>query len=400
MTPPLEGVRVLDLTRLLPGPFCTNLLVQMGAEVLKVEDTAAGDYLRWSPPTYEGEEPSSASALFQALNSGKRSIRLNLKDEAGCEVLRKLVREYDILIESFRPGVLDRLGVGYEQLKAENESLIFCSVTGYGQTGPLKDRAGHDMNYLARTGLLGLTGEVDGLPVQSAAQIADLGGGASMACLGILAALFERERNGVGRFIDISMADGALSWLALDAARYSATGDSPQRGGLPLAGSLVCYRPYRCRDGFVALGALEPKFWKTFLAGIGREDLLEGQFEPPGSETHKELETIFLARSRDEWETFGDEHECCLDPVLGLDEALESDHVKQRGMIDPGQRGLGNPIQLIPSDSADPRSAAALGGDTDDVLSSLGYSADEIEQLIVEGSVARETEPPNTRFLG
>ena len=283
---PLEGMRVLDLSRLLPGGFCSLLLSDFGAEVLKVEDTGMGDYVRWAPPFYEGADRSAASALFLALNRGKRSIRVDLKSAEGREVLLRLVRGADVLLESFRPGVLDRLGVGYDVLRAENPGLVYCAITGYGQDGPFRDRAGHDLDYLARVGLLGLTGDADGPPVQAAGQIADLGGGALMAAFGILAALRERDRSGEGQLVDVSMADGALSWLAMVAARYFADGAAPARGGLELGGALLCYRPYRCADGWVALGALEPKFWQAWCRGVGREDLVERQFDPPGSDAH------------------------------------------------------------------------------------------------------------------
>ena len=278
----LEGVKVLDLTRLLPGGFCTLLLADFGADVLKVEDTGMGDYVRWAPPHYEGAEDSAKSSLFLALNRNKRSIRINLKEERGREVLLRLVKEYDVVIESFRPGVMDRLGVGYERLREENPRVIYCAITGYGQDGPYRDRSGHDMNYLGLIGLLGLTGEQDGPPIQSAGQIADLGGGALMAAFGVLAALHERERSGEGQLVDVSMADGALAWLAMVAGRYFADGQVPKRGELDLAGRFVCYRPYACKDGWVTLGALEPKFFQAWCRGVGREDLIEKQFEPPG----------------------------------------------------------------------------------------------------------------------
>src|SRR6201991_5346053 len=247
----LDDVKVLDLSRLLPGGFCSGLLPDFGADVLKVGDTGLGDYVRWAPPHYEGAEQSAGSALFLALNRNKRSIRIDLKTEAGREVLLRLVRESDVLLESFRPGVMDRLGVGYERLRQENPRLIYCAITGYGQTGPYAQRAGHDMNYLALTGLLGLTGDPDGAPVQAAGQIADLGGGALMAAFGILAALRERDASGEGQFVDISMKDGALSWLAMEAARVLAGAAGPGPGQTPLAGGLICYRPYRCADGWV-----------------------------------------------------------------------------------------------------------------------------------------------------
>ena len=223
MTGALTGLRVLDLSRLLPGGFCSLLLADLGADVLKVEDTGMGDYVRWSPPYHEGAEDSAKSALFLALNRGKRSIRLNLKEDAGREVLLRLVREHDVLLESFRPGVMDRLGVGYERLREANPGLVYCAITGYGQDGPYTARSGHDMNYLGLNGLLGLTGDAGGPPVQSAGQIADLGGGALMGAVGILAALRERERSGEGQLVDVSMFDGSLSWLALVAASTCAT---------------------------------------------------------------------------------------------------------------------------------------------------------------------------------
>src|SRR5947209_15898210 len=229
-TQALSDVRVLDLTRLLPGGFCSLLLADFGAEVLKVEDTGMGDYIRWSPPYYEGAEESARSALYLALNRGKRSIRLNLKHDAGREALLRLVRDYDVVLESFRPGVLDRLGVGYERMREENSGLVYCAITGYGQDGPLRDRSGHDLNYLGLIGLLGLSGDADGPPVQSAGQIADIGGGAPMAAFAILGAAREPDPAREGQLVDVSMADGALSWLGLPAARYFCERAAPQRG--------------------------------------------------------------------------------------------------------------------------------------------------------------------------
>ncbi|MEA2385881.1 MAG: alpha-methylacyl-CoA racemase, partial [Thermoleophilaceae bacterium] len=340
----LEGVKVLDLTRLLPGGFCSLLLADFGADVLKVEDTGMGDYVRWAPPYHEGAEESAKSALFLSLNRNKRSIRINLKEERGREVLLRLVKEYDVVLESFRPGVMDRLGVGYERLREENPRVIYCAITGYGQDGPYRDRSGHDMNYLGLIGLLGLTGEKDGPPIQSAGQIADLGGGALMAAFGLLAALHERERSGEGQLVDVSMADGALAWLAMVAGRYFADGEVPRRGELDLAGRFVCYRPYACKDGWVTLGALEPKFFQAWCHGVGREDLVEKQFEAPGSEAHAEIERVFLERTREEWGEFASQHDCCLEPVLDLDEALDSELVRAREMVveldQPGTTGV------------------------------------------------------------
>jgi alpha-methylacyl-CoA racemase len=394
---PLEGIRVLDLSRLLPGGFCSLLLADFGADVLKVEDTGMGDYIRWAAPYHEGVEDSAKSALFLSLNRGKRSMRVNLKTEAGREVLLRAVAEADVVLESFRPGVLDRLGVGYEAMRAVNPAIVYCAITGYGQDGPLRDRSGHDMNYLGLVGLLGLTGDADGAPTQAAGQIADLGGGALMAAFGILAALRERDVSGEGQLVDVSMADGALSWLAMVAARSLAEDATPRRGGLELAGSLVCYRPYEASDGWVTLGALEPKFWSAWCHGVGREDLVLKQFEAPGSETHADVAAIFRGRSRDAWTAFASEHDCCLEPVLDLDEALDSELVRARRMVveldQPGAvapvRLLGVPVKLSRT-PGDPNRAPGpgLGEHTHDVLRDLGYDDEAIAALEADGSVA------------
>jgi crotonobetainyl-CoA:carnitine CoA-transferase CaiB-like acyl-CoA transferase len=291
---------------------------------------------------------------------------------------------------------MDRLGVGYERLREENARLVYCAVTGYGQDGPYAKRAGHDTNYLARVGLLDLTGAPGGPPVQAGGQIADLGGGALLAAFGILAALRERDRSGEGQLVDVSMADGALSWLAMDAARMLAGGEAPRRGQVELAGGLLCYRPYRCADGWVAFGALEPKFWAAWCAGVGREDLVERQYEPVGSEAHDEVEAVFAGRTRAEWEAFNDEHDCCLEPVLGLDEALGSELVRAREMvIEVDQPGAG-PVQLLGTPvklsrtPADPERAGgpALGADTDAVLAEAGFAEHEIAALRASGAAA------------
>ena len=398
---PLDDVRVLDLTRLLPGGFCSLMLADFGAEVLKVEDTGMGDYVRWSPPFYEGAERSAGSAMYLALNRGKRSIRVNLKEERGREVLLRLVRDHDVLLESFRPGVLDRLGVGYERLSRENPRLVYCAISGYGQDGPYRDRSGHDMNYLGLAGLLGLTGERDGPPVQPAGQVADLGGGALMAAFGVMTALRERERSGRGQLVDVSMTDGALSWLVLVAGRFLCDGEVPRRGALELAGGLICYRPYACRDGWVTLGALEPKFWSAWCRGVGREDLLERQYDPPGSEAHAEVERTFMERTRAEWQAFATEHDCCLEPMLDLGEALDSELVRAREMVvelpQPGAgtvRQLGVPVKLSRTPGAPAGPGPVLGADTDEVLAAAGYSPEDVEALKEAGAVAGAASAP------
>jgi alpha-methylacyl-CoA racemase len=407
---PLEGIRVLDLSRLLPGGFCSLLLADFGAEVLKVEDTGAGDYIRWAPPYYDGAQDSAKSALFLSLNRNKRSIRIDLKSEAGRQVLLRLVREHDVVLESFRPGVLDRLGVGYERMREENHELVYCAITGYGQTGPKRDASGHDMNYLGLIGLLGLTGEgggVGGHPIQAAGQIADLGGGALMAAFGIMAALRERDGapgkpgSGEGQLVDVSMADGALSWLAMVAGQYFADGVVPRRGEQMLAGSVICYRPYQCADGWVTLGALEPKFWQAWCRGVGREDLIEKQFEKPGSVAHGQVCDLFKSRTRGEWAQFATQHDCCLEPVLEVDEALSSELVREREMVvrldqpgvEGGVRQLGIPVKLDRTPGEPNRlPGPGLGEHTEEVLRAAGYGDERIAELLERGAVAGQAE--------
>ena len=302
-----------------------------------------------------------------------------------------------MVLESFRPGVLERLGVGYERMREENPGLVFCAISGYGQDGSRRGASGHDMNYLGLIGLLGLTGERGGEPVQAAGQIADLGGGALMAAFGIMAALHERERSGEGQLVDVSMADGALSWLAMVAATHFADGTVPRRGDLPLAGALICYRPYECADGWVSLGALEPKFWQAFCRGVDREDLIASQFDRPGSQAHTEVCDIFKGRTRADWEAFASSNDCCLEPVLELDEALSSQLVAEREMVveieQPGVerpvRQLGIPVKLSRTPGEHARlPGPALGEHTEELLLAAGYSQDEVADLLASGAAA------------
>ncbi len=394
----LADVRVLDLSRLLPGGFCSLLLADLGADVVKVEDTGMGDYVRWAPPYYGSDEQQALgtrSALYLALNRGKRSIRMDLKNEAGRDALLRLVTDFDVVLESFRPGVLDKLGCGYEAMRAANPGIVYCSITGYGQTGPNTARAGHDMNYLGLIGLLGLTGEPGGRPVQSAGQIADLGGGALMAAFGILAALREREASEEGQFVDVSMADGALSWLAMTAAAFLCDGRVPERGAEQLTGGFVCYLPYEAADGWVTCGALEPKFWASFCHNSGHPELVEKQFERPGSEAWAEVAAVFRSKTREEWTAFNDEHDAMIEPVLDLDEALASDLVREREMVVEVEqpelgpvRLLGAPVKLSRTPAEPTRAAPALGEHSEAVLSEAGFGEAEIAALLESGAVA------------
>jgi alpha-methylacyl-CoA racemase len=404
----LSDVKVLDLTRLLPGGFCSLLLADLGAEVLKVEDTGMGDYIRWAPPYYGGEEQQALgtrSSLYLSLNRGKRSVRLDLKSEQGREALLRLVAAHDVVLDGFRPGVLDKLGVGYERMREANRRVVYCAITGYGQDGPYAQRAGHDMNYLGLVGLLGLTGAKDGPPVQSAGQIADLGGGALMAAFGVMAALHERERSGEGQMVDVSMADGALSWLAMVAGRYFCDEEVPRRGEQMLAGGILCYLPYEAADGWVTCGALEPKFWAAFCEGVDRPDLIEKQFEAPGSEAWEEVAAVFRSRTRAGWKAFNDERDCCIEPVLDLDEALDSELVRDRGMVVEVEqpelgpvRQLGNPVKMSRTPPDPTRPAPAFGEHTEEVLREAGYSAEEVAAMLQSGAAAGPAAAPHGEF--
>jgi crotonobetainyl-CoA:carnitine CoA-transferase CaiB-like acyl-CoA transferase len=403
----LGDIRVLDLTRLLPGGFCSLLLADFGADVVKVEDTAMGDYVRWAPPYYGSEDQQplgTRSALYLALNRGKRSIRLDLKSGGGREAMLRLAPQFDVVLESFRPGVLDRLGCGYEALREVNPGVVYCAITGYGQTGPSTDRAGHDMNYLGLNGLLGLTGEPGGRPVSSAGQIADLGGGALMAAFGVMAALRERERSGEGQIVDVSMTDGSLAWLAMVAAQYLCDGQVPRRGEGQLTGGFLCYLPYEAADGWITCAALEPKFWRAFCEGAGRPELAGAQFEAPGSESWREVAEVFKGRTRAEWLAFNDEHDAMIEPVLDLDEALDSELVREREMVveldqpDLGTvRQLGIPVKLSRTPGEVERPAPALGEHTEEVLREAGFGDEEIHSLLSSAAAAGPNEASQQR---
>jgi crotonobetainyl-CoA:carnitine CoA-transferase CaiB-like acyl-CoA transferase len=317
------------------------------------------------------------------------------------------VADADVVLESFRPGVLDRLGCGYEAMRERNPGIVYCAITGYGQTGPNASRAGHDTNYLALGGLLGLTGQSGGPPIPAAGQIADLGGGGLMGVFGILAALIERERSGDGQFVDVSMTDGAQSWLAMVAAAYLADGRVPRRGEEMLNGGVACYVPYECADGWVSVGALEPKFWQAFCSGVERPDLLEHQSAKPGSEGHAKVAEVLRTRTKADWAAFNDEHDCCIEPVLDLDEALASELTRAREMVVELEQPEIGPVSLLgmpvkfsrtPGDATRP--APALGEHTSEVLSEAGMADDEIESLLESGAAAGVSKDATGSFMG
>ncbi|WP_437649570.1 CaiB/BaiF CoA transferase family protein [Sorangium sp. So ce362] len=396
---PLTDTRILDLSRLLPGPFATLVLADLGATVDKIEDVAGGDRLRQLPPQIAGE-----SAAFQLVNRGKRSALLDLKKPEGRDAFRRLVATYDVLLEQFRPGVLDRLGIGHAALCADNPRLIVCALTGYGQTGSLATRAGHDLNYLARAGVLGAQGPAEGPPQVPGFQVADVSGGMWCA-IAILAALRERERTGRGAVLDIAMTDGALGF-ALPTLAAALAGGDPARDGEgaaagargagdePLTGGLAPYNTYLSKDGHaMALAALEPKFWVAFCDGAGIEPDLSALVPGPHQAGLKrKVAAVFGGRTRAEWEAFAAERDCCLEPVLDPRSAPADPHLASRDLLFEIASPRGPIPQLrTPVTPAGVAFAPAprAGEHTRAVLRDAGFSDDEIDALIRAGA-ARE----------
>jgi crotonobetainyl-CoA:carnitine CoA-transferase CaiB-like acyl-CoA transferase len=385
---PLSGVTVLDLTRLLPGGYCTLLLADLGADVVKVEEPGRGDYIRWTPPMVGNE-----SAAHRALNRGKRSITLDLKDERGLELLRRLVSRSDVLVESFRPRVMDRLGLGPDAARDLNPGLVYASITGYGQDGPYRDRPGHDINYVGYGGVLSMTGPEGGPPVPPGVQVGDLGGGGMLGAVGILAALAERARTGRGRFVDVAMLDGVVSWLSIHAGMFLATGQEPSPGAAPLSGGYACYRVYRAGDGrHLTVGALEPRFWGALCRALDVPELEADQFGPPDRqrEMSRTLEDVFASRPLDEWLRELEGLEACVGPVNGIGEALLDPQVRHRRMVaevDGQPVGPASPLRFDGSQGTALRQAPGLGQHTAEVLADIGVGEEELSQLRTAGVV-------------
>jgi crotonobetainyl-CoA:carnitine CoA-transferase CaiB-like acyl-CoA transferase len=381
----LTGVRVLDLTRLLPGAFCSLLLADMGADVVKVEQPGSGDYMRWYPPLVDGQ-----SALFNALNRNKRSITLNLKEQAGREIFEQLSARADVVVDGNRPGVMDRLGLGWTRLHERNPRLVMCAITGYGQTGPWAQRAGHDLNYMAIAGALSLNGERGQSPHPLAVQVADIGGGGQGAAVAILGALLEVARGGKGRFLDVSMTDGAFTWLAVPFSQAKAQGEPVARGMHRLTGRYACYGVYECADGrFMSVGALEPKFWRALCDALDRPDLVGDQYAegPPQDRLHEELAAVFRSRSRDEWSERLAGLEVCCEPVLELDEVSRHPQIEARGLVHDFPTG----VEIAPQVPFEPdwrrRGPPGLGEHTSEVLGEVGVQVSQVEKLRAAGVV-------------
>jgi crotonobetainyl-CoA:carnitine CoA-transferase CaiB-like acyl-CoA transferase len=390
MSLPLAGLRILDLSRLLPGPFATLVLADLGADVVRIEPLDGGDWLRDLVPPGGGD-----AGAFHALNRSKRSVAIDLRRPEGAATFLRLARGADAVVESFRPGVLDRLGVGWEALRRENRRLVLCSITGYGQDGPYAQRAGHDLDYCAFAGVLATNGTAEA-PVPLGVQVADVAGGAWPAVAGVLAALLGRGRTGEGAHVDISMTEGALAMLALPLGMAFSRGRPSSRGEEMLDGGFACYGVYRTKDGrFVAFGALERKFFEGFCAAAGRPDLARRQHEAGGRGPREELEAIFAARTRDEWTAFAAKHDVCLAPVLEGDEPRSDPQLAARGaFVDiplPRSGGsmpaVGTPVHIRGAPRPVPRPGPEVGEHTDLVLLEAGFTRAEVAKLRAAGVV-------------
>jgi crotonobetainyl-CoA:carnitine CoA-transferase CaiB-like acyl-CoA transferase len=388
---PLDGIRILDLSRLLPGPYCTMLLADLGAEVIKIETPGLGDYMRLIPPFIEdAANGGTISTAYLMVNRNKKSVALNFRNKRGKEILMRLARDADVILETFRPGAAAKWGIAYETLRAVNPRIVYCSLSGYGQTGPYKDRAGHDLNYLALTGLLAANGAVTGPPIPPAAQIADLGGG-MLAAISILAALIGREKTGAGQYLDVSLFESALSWAGTMIGGTFAAGKKIERGKMQLNGGMACYNVYETQDRrFITLGAIEPHFWSAFCKAVGREDLSARAYQ---FDAIPEVAAIFKTRPRAEWLALFETIDACIEPVRDFGEVLDDPQVKHRGLIaQMDVPGIGKIPQVgsvfvfaeNPYAAPPPR----LGEHTREVLARSGMSEEEILEL-AEAEVIR-----------
>lgn len=387
MSLPLEGLKVLDLSRYLPGPFCTQILSDFGAEVIKVEDPNGGDLGRHLAPILEDQ-----SSRFYTVNRNKKSISLDLKKEEGKVIFRRLVHDSDVVVDQFRPGIMDKMGLGYEHLKEINKRIIYCAISGYGLSGPLRDSAGHDLNYLSLSGVTGLTGTCQGMPAMSGVQIADISGGTLYSTIAILLALANREKTGKGQLCDIAMMDASVSLLAYTLGEWSGWGVLPERGDDVLTGGYACYNIYKTKDHkYVSLGAVEEKFWAEFCQKIGREDYISFQWDKSKRlQIIEEVKETILEKTRDEWVDFFAASDICFTPVLTLEEMCENPQVAAREMIIkvPNVRGSGRevvvtgvPIKLSDTPGVIKITFPELGEHNREVLQAVGYTLAEIEEF-------------------
>jgi crotonobetainyl-CoA:carnitine CoA-transferase CaiB-like acyl-CoA transferase len=369
MAPPLRNVKLLDLSRQLPGPFCSMMLADLGVDVLVVAS------------------PTDVMGLgIPLIQRNKRSMTLNMKTSEGRQIFDRLAADADIILEGFRPGVTERLGIDYPSMSKLNPRIIYCSISGYGQDGPYRDKVGHDVNYLGYAGVLGVSGAADAAPAIMPVQVADIGGGALMATVGILAALLARAHTGRGQFVDIAMLDGSLVWNVFHTLLYLVTGQPPERGRTRLTGHNPCYAVYETKDGkYVTVGALEEHFWRNLCVQLGVDEFIPDQFAegPRREEMFRVLRDKFRQKTQAEWLQALAPIDICFGPVNSIAESFADPQVRSRGMIREvdGLKLIASPLKLSDTPTVEPAAPPQFGQHTDEVLRDLGYSASAIAAL-------------------
>jgi crotonobetainyl-CoA:carnitine CoA-transferase CaiB-like acyl-CoA transferase len=390
MSGALNSLKVLDFTMLLPGPYATMCLADMGADVLRIVSGSRPDLVDFFPPMVPGAKLSAASTQ---LGRNKRCMTLNLKDPRAIRIIHQLIADYDIVIEQFRPGVMAKLGLDYESLKKVNTAVIYCAITGYGQTGPLRDRAGHDINYIARSGIASYSGKKESGPSLMGMQIADIASGSNNAVIGILAAVVHRYQTGQGQVIDISMTDGMIAFNAMYGAGFLVDGKDPERERMLVTGGSL-YDYYKTKDDRdVSFGGLEPQFFANFCNTIGRPDLIPGGAFPKGVEKIKqEIQNIFLTKTRDEWVEIFNQTDACFEPIMTLTEVFNDTLALERGMLVEVElpfggrvRQIANPIKFSGTPPEYRHGGVTAGTHTREVLSGLGYTDQDIAEFEKEG---------------
>lgn len=383
---PLKGIRVLDLSRLLPGPLATQYLADLGAEVIKIEDVDHPDYIRFFPPQIKDQ-----SIHYLTLNRSKKSLAFKLGTEEGKAIFYDLVKHSDVVLESFRPGWMDKMGFSYEEAKKVNPKIIYVSISGYGQTGPLSDKAGHDLNYIGYSGVLGLGGK-DKKVVMPGVQIADIMGGSYNAVIACMSAIMARQQTGKGQMLDISMTDGAMQMASLALGEQMNSGTTYKAGEFMLAGGLANYNVYECKDGkSIALGTLEPKFWMGFCKMVNQPDWMNRALPIPEKvdALKKDIQALFKTKNRDEWIKLAQDFDICLSPVLEIDEVENHPNTVERKMIVEHEhpaygkvKSIAQPIKFSESELHEGWAAPLLGEHNREVLESIGYDDAKISSLI------------------
>ncbi|GAB4131771.1 MAG: CaiB/BaiF CoA-transferase family protein [Raineya sp.] len=394
---PLQGIKILDLSRLLPGPLATMMMADMGAEVIKIENPKQPDYVRNFPPVYE-VEGQEYSANYLAFNRSKKSLALDYLSAEGREIFCQLLHTADIVVEQFRPGYLQKIGLDYESAKKINPKIIYVSITGYGQYGAYSHLAGHDLNYLSYAGILAMMGKAEEAPTIPAIQIADIAGGSYMAIIACLAALQARSFTQQGQHVDVAMTDAVMPLLTVPFTHWQATKDAPKRGETPLAGAFPNYNVYACKDGkYIALATLEPKFWIKFCQVVQKPEFL-GLAMPQEKEVmqanKKQLADLFLSQTSEYWVELGKSQDLLISPVYEIDELETDSHLQEREMFVELEhcqigkiKGIGVPLKFSHTQAKPAWVAPNLGEDTDSILYDLGMKEENIKKLKEEGIV-------------